>query len=484
MKPRFNQYQSSFSSRYVLGIEGIAPSMQNIICPVVNTVTPRPYYWAFFTWCYYDYYKHEEQLRETIGKVNEYIRRNNYYIAIGALLNGYRTVSNFIGADTIDGMNIVANDPCEYRDTYVKGLSTMGNYYAGIADGETSMNLVLMQNLDTNEKYAKPKITPSGEKLALAFDKVIRNTRYYKEYRLYSFDVPRDVLVELGQVVRVDLSTFPECRELLKEYLFERERCKKLRESKDYVDYIYRNLGIKLNDREEARKILYDQYSVRALADSLPEEHHDISVEWETVIGRQYMVIGIQMIWKYMLKMLAEPLPLEQWLDECISTQKYSFDINTSLESILEARNYGSSELESIIAGDRKYGDSTVIERALNVLISVYNRFLDRSDLTEIASGMLDLGQGDNSISMNQLFRRIEEYKELTVRDFIYFLMKEYIVHQHLETAFGKMITNNVDGFYIEKLDHAYRRKEWFYYDFQILRVERLTSVMNDLECF
>lgn len=159
MKPRFNQYQSSFSSRYVLGIEGIAPSMQNIICPVVNTVTPRPYYWAFFTWCYYDYYKHEEQLRETIGKVNEYIRRNNYYIAIGALLNGYRIVSNFIGADTIDGMNIVANDPCEYRDTYVKGLSTMGNYYAGIADGETSMNLVLMQNLDTNEKYARIKIS-------------------------------------------------------------------------------------------------------------------------------------------------------------------------------------------------------------------------------------------------------------------------------------------------------------------------------------
>lgn len=483
-KPRFNQYKSSFSSRYVLGIEGIAPSMQNRICPVVNTVTPRPYYWAFFTWCYYDYYNHEDQLKETIGSVNEYIRRNNYFIAQGALLNHKRTVSNFIGATAIDSTNSLNEEIYRYNDKYVQGLSTMGNYYAGISDGETNMNLVLMQNVDTNEKYSKPKFTPSGVKLAEAFEKVIKTTQYYQKYRLYNMDVPRDVLLELGDIVCIDLSTFPECKTLLREYLFERDRRKKLRESKDYLDYIYRNLGIKLSDRREARRILFDQYSSRSVADKLPDELHEISVEWETVIGRQYLVVGIQMIWRYMTKVLAEPKPLELWLNDCIETQKYSIEIDAPLESILEDQNFDYETRERLIAGDKQYGDSTQIERAIKVLLSIYNRFYKRDDLSQIAISLLDLGQHDGSISMNQFFRKVEEYMQQPIREFIRFLMKEYIVRQHLDTAFGKMITNSVDGYYIEKINHAYRRKAVFDFAFQGLRVEELTSVMNDLECF
>lgn len=103
MRPAFNQHFGNFSSRYVLGIEGVAPSMQNVICPVVTTVTPRPYYWAFFVWANYDYYQHEELAKQSFEKLNDYISKTNYCIACGALINGYRGYSNFTGMDTIDG---------------------------------------------------------------------------------------------------------------------------------------------------------------------------------------------------------------------------------------------------------------------------------------------------------------------------------------------------------------------------------------------
>ena len=53
--PRLNNITRNFTTRDSLGIEGVATSISAEICPIVNTVTPRPFYWAFITWCYYDF---------------------------------------------------------------------------------------------------------------------------------------------------------------------------------------------------------------------------------------------------------------------------------------------------------------------------------------------------------------------------------------------------------------------------------------------
>ena len=53
--PRLNNISRNFTTRDSLGIEGVATSISAEICPIVNTVTPRPFYWAFITWCYYDF---------------------------------------------------------------------------------------------------------------------------------------------------------------------------------------------------------------------------------------------------------------------------------------------------------------------------------------------------------------------------------------------------------------------------------------------
>ena len=54
--PQINNTSRTFTTRDSVGIEGIANTISADLCPVVNTVTPRPYYWAFITWCYWKYY--------------------------------------------------------------------------------------------------------------------------------------------------------------------------------------------------------------------------------------------------------------------------------------------------------------------------------------------------------------------------------------------------------------------------------------------
>ena len=54
--PIINNTRRKPTPRDTLGIENVASSIQGEICPVVNTVTPKPYYWAFIDWCYYDWY--------------------------------------------------------------------------------------------------------------------------------------------------------------------------------------------------------------------------------------------------------------------------------------------------------------------------------------------------------------------------------------------------------------------------------------------
>ena len=60
--------------------------------------------------------------------------------------------------------------------------------------------------------------------------------------------------------------------------------------------------------------------------------------------------------------------------------------------------------------------------------------------------------------------------------------MHKYILEQHLNTAFKKMVQDDRDGYYIEKVDNEYIRKEYFKIEFQGIRMLQLTSVMRDLD--
>jgi hypothetical protein len=88
----------------------------------------------------------------------------------------------------------------EYDDTYFKAkLGGMNYFNAGLL----TMKLINDKNKETGELYKFPHITQKGEKIAQAFESVIKNTTYYKEYRLNDKPVPKDVLIELGKVLNI-----------------------------------------------------------------------------------------------------------------------------------------------------------------------------------------------------------------------------------------------------------------------------------------
>ena len=199
--PRLNNIYRNFTTRDSLGIEGVATSISAEICPIVNTVTPRPFYWAFITWCYYDFYKDCEPKDRSSDNVYKYVKMQNYFLALASDINNTDGSNGFTGADTIRSRLDLNQNAFSYDDKYlVTVLSNMGYYPAGLY----SMGFIIDSDPETLEKYKYPHLTKEGEKLALAFESVVSKTKYYKEYRKVGMNIPKEVLIELSQSININ----------------------------------------------------------------------------------------------------------------------------------------------------------------------------------------------------------------------------------------------------------------------------------------
>lgn len=79
--PLLNKNTYNFTTRDSLGIEGVAASISAELCPIVNTVTPRAFYWPFMVWNYYDFYKNsgiEEHTYDAFDK--PFLKRQDYFL--------------------------------------------------------------------------------------------------------------------------------------------------------------------------------------------------------------------------------------------------------------------------------------------------------------------------------------------------------------------------------------------------------------------
>ena len=120
------------------------------------------------------------------------------------------------------------------------------------------------------------------------------------------------------------------------------------------------------------------------------------------------------------------------------------------------------------------------VENGLRVILSVYNRFYDKKNLGD-EKAFLEYGADTQSISMVELFEKVEEYREKPCIAFLQLIMEEWLIEQHYITAFGKMLQGR-DGFYYELIDGKYIRKQYFDLAFQGIRLTSLTQVMRDLD--
>jgi hypothetical protein len=483
--PRLNNISKSFTTRDSLGIEGVATTIQAEICPVVNTVTPRAFYWPFMVWTYFDFYKYSGIEERTYTAFNKYLKRQDYFFVLATLLTPGADRNGLVGRlqaeqDILNN----PNGPYEFNPQYfVSRFGGMMYYNAGCL----SMYFVVDHDPETGKEYGFPVLRKEGEQMALAFESVIKETEYFKKYRRNDSAVPRDALEEFGKVIKFNLNGFEECKSLLRKYMFEDERAiqlsnrsKLLTDSCNYVKYIVNKCKVSELGRDVCRQIFYDLQLPSGENIVIPDDIQQVANKWEIVVGRQYFTSGLEMIWKYMLDQLITPMTLKQWIEYVLNISEFSWDLDGRLEEIISECDYSFSDREKMINNASRGVDSTSsVENGLRVILSVYNRFLDRDDMGE-EKAFFTYGIDSQSISFTELFEKIERYKQKSIKEFFVFIMQQWLVEQHYNTSFNKMLQNR-DGFYYEYIDGLYIWKYGFDMRFQDIRMTSLMQVMTDL---
>ena len=484
--PILNDISKSFTTRDNLGIEGVATTIQAGICPIINTVTPRVFYWPFLVWLYYDFYRYSGVEKVTNDAFSAYLKRQDYFFVLANLLVDDSDQNGLVGKQQTT-LDIQKNPkgPYSYNPNYFKNRFGGMQYYNA---GCLSLYFIIDRDPDNQSQLSFPKLTKEGEQLALAFQAVIKNTEYYKNYRLRNTSVPRSVLEEYGRAIRFDFIGFTECKEILKKYFFEDNRAIQLRarshiltESREYVDLLVRQYNIVEMRGIGLRRALYDYRLFDGTKIVIPETLRTVANKWEIVIGRQYFTLGLEMIWKKMLEQLSFPMTKMDWLRSVFGNSEFSFTLQEPLARIADDSRLSFDKTEEMIANAMRGREmESCVENGLRVILSVFNRFTEKNDLGD-EKAFLEYGADTQSISMAELFEKVNEYKEKPCVAFLQFIMEEWLIEQHYITAFGKMLQGR-DGFYFELINGKYIRKHYFDLAFQGIRLTSLTQIMRDLD--
>ncbi len=479
--PKLNNISKNFTTRDSLGIEGVAATIQGEVCPIVNTVTPRAFYWPFMVWIYYDFYKYSGIEDYNYTAFDQYLKRQDYFFVLATLLTEGSDQVGLVGKQQTE-LDILNNPvgPYAFNPRYFKTRFGGMQYYNA---GCLSMYFVTDHDDSTGKEYALPRLSQHGEKLAKAFENVISNTRYYKEYRRNDKLVPKDVLEEYGQVIDFGLKGFDECKTILREYLFEKfsVRSELLSDNGKYIKYIIDNYGVKDWNRAICRQMFFDFELSNGDKIQIPDDLTVVSRRWEIVVGRQYFTTGLEMIWKFILEILNEPLTANEWIESIFSESDFSYDIEGEVAAILPECNYSYSDREEIIsAASHNQNQRHMLENGIKIILSTYNRFYNRSELGD-ERNFFDYGSDSNSVPFSELFETVEEYKTESIKKLMVYVIKNWIIEQHYATAFEKMLQNR-DGFYFEIVDDRYVKKHDFDMRFQDIRMTSLKQVMTDID--
>ena len=479
--PKFNEVTKTFTTRDNLGIESATAGIQADLCPVINTVTPRAFYWPFMVWNYYDYHVNYKTEKKTVDDFDKnFLKRNDYFMVMANLI-AKNDQDNLVGK-TRANENLADESVSmyPYDDKYFQSkYGGMQYYNAGC------LTMGFITDEDGEGKYfSLPRLTKEiGEPIALAFEEVIKNTEYYKNYRLKDVEVPKSVLQELGQVLKFDLDGFDKVKALLKDALFTPKNNARLNnenliKSSEYIKFIYFQYSITNLTLYEMRRVLFDYFSPRGEAKPYDDSLAEIVNDWEIVVGRQYLTMAVALMWKQMLWALDDATTLEKWIEKTVNMTGCHTAYNEPLKTLLPDCNYDFEVREKMISigsgASKNY--YTNIEIGLKILLSLYNRFVNRDELNAIY-----LQEGED-VSISSLIKLVEEYSEKPIIEFIQYIMVNWIVKRHELVAREKLLQGR-DGFYFERVDNVYvptgHKDEP---GFKGLRLLQLMQVMKDLD--
>ena len=451
--PLFNKTHMSFTRRDTLGMETLTTSMQEKYCPIIALVTPHPFYWAFLVWNYYHYYSFEENKKKgDTFFTHDYVKRNDFFFVL----------SNYLGKNNMAGIAGNSNVASEFRNkTDLEVFPRFDKYYKEINGGMFNYNSGCREmKFVLNKNKIRLNDGSLGAKLTEAFDYVIKETAFYKKYisKNEDFDsMTKDELIELSKCLTLRMEKMSGVQEILYEALFPKQIVKDdpcyLNGIEEYIKLLIKYGLLDKNESfnpKKARSLLYGNAQPELLNHTKVTDYQKrVITRWELIIANQYFVTSVEMIWKRLLDILVLPLTQEKWIDEAFR-RSTNLNLDASLKSISEELSF--DEMESKIFNKQS---SETIHSALSMIMSLYNRFKNRTgDFDYIKRFKYE------ELRVFSLIEKINKEELKSVRDLLVYLIKHHIINGHEKVAIRKRFQGE-DAYLFRRTDEGlYARRD------------------------
>lgn len=468
--PILNYTYKKHNNRDPLGIDGISQSIVGELCPIINSVTPHVIYWILVNWLYYDLYVNRKTDDLSEKTLNNYIKTINYFIVLGNLLNNVE-VNDMVGVTNIKKLDMNLK-VYSYDENYIKTITGINYYKAALS----SAGFITYTDLEQNN-FQHLKFTKKGTKLALSIDNLIKKTNFYKKCILNNnyTNIPANYIKEFGSIISFDLKYLEESKSLIKQYFF--GTFDQLSKQYEFIKYLYYDLKIEDISDDGLRIFLYDYFSPRSLNNNYPSKLSNLIKGWEVLTSRHYFTNALEMIFSYVLETLTSVVEINTFIDSLV---KDIPEINIS--EYISKYNLNGNEIHDILsyAKNKKNSHDNNIINAIKILCSLYNRLYDRNDLKV---EFLLLNNEGTSISLESMLNDITKYKNKTIKEYSKYIIENYIIKQHIETAKRKMEIDEDSFFFGYYNDVIYNLNNYIYeFRYQNLRINNLYQVINELD--
>ena len=440
--PKLNNIPLNKSNRDPLGTESVTTNISADIQRVIISPTDKAVYWPYYNWLYYSFYENRDKKDWTVSEFKKYLKREEKVFVLANLLNGFDQGLNGI----TEASKVIEKNPnaLSYNLDFemIKSMQNFNYYTSGLR----SLNLIKYdETLEESSKYHTGHCTNGdgkGTLLGEVVHKRIKETVYYKKYHNTDInDIPASVLKEFGNAIPFDLKDCAEIKNVFNEILYEGETPRLITE---YMEHLYFEYEFDKLTPWLCLHYLYDKKELSKKSD-IPLTLIDTSKKCEILCGRIIFRFGLEGIWSYVVSILENnPLTENMWISRSLDFDSFEgCNISeTTIDEFLNECSFTYKERDKMVSIINKNSSKSIVY-GLKFMLSVYLRFYKEKEYEDY-NDLLNEG-GEESLSLSYWFSFVDENKNLTLEEFLYKLIHEFMIKQHKKVAFRKFVPRTSD---------------------------------------
>jgi hypothetical protein len=468
-----------------LGIRSVGISMADQLQAGITSITPRARYWSFFAWVLHDFIQNTSG-QKTNKNFKQYLKKQEWFFILANVADAEDR--NTYTYDVI-GITKGTEEWRKTKDLFEFVSNYVQDSFGGYGTYRNVMKILGITKIgDENRGIHIDRLKPVGKLLAEAFEQSIQHTEYYQTYRLQDLPVPRDVILEYGKSAALDRLKESTAKDhsLLAELFLPEEPKTPIQIHRKHSMYFYMTIiqqsnGSKLTP-SYLQDIMYDGLFEKKLY--VPDKIQTVAKGWEIYQARQLFTYSLDTMWSYLLfKMSKRVYTMAELIHTVlIELENSGFNLsqdvkslkeNVSLNQDIRKTTFDNMKNKEMNAGDHVW-------KPLFISLLMYVRLRNRNDFESFHENLLKLG-GKDSISFTTWMQIVESYQDKTVKEFLSYILRYYVLEQHQKVALNKMITTRNETYrFVENDGRLYFMHE-DRPSFNVFRVNQGLTILVDL---